>query len=121
MRRQVRMTQILQILLASDLTERSRCALVRAVELKRATAAGLTLLHVAEPGLRGELAKSGEAAAMATMGRISQMLPQESFAVCSLRLEWAIPLRQSSRRRSRETPTLSCSGNPEGIELRSCS
>jgi len=61
------MTQILQILLASDLTERSRCALVRAVELKRATAAGLTLLHVAEPGLRGELAKSGEAAAMATM------------------------------------------------------
>ena len=67
MRRQVRMTQVLQILLASDLTERSRCALVRAVELKRATAAGLTLLHVAELGLRGELAKSREAAAMATM------------------------------------------------------
>jgi nucleotide-binding universal stress UspA family protein len=61
------MTQILQILLASDLTERSRCALIRAVQLKRATAAGLTLLHVAEPGLRGELAKSREAAAMATM------------------------------------------------------
>jgi nucleotide-binding universal stress UspA family protein len=67
MARQVRMTQILQILLASDLTERSRCALVRAVQLKRATAAGLTLLHVAEPGLREELAKSREVAAMATM------------------------------------------------------
>ena len=61
------MTQILQILLASDLTERSRCALVRAVQLKRATAAGLTLLHVAEPGLTGELANSREAAAMATL------------------------------------------------------
>jgi nucleotide-binding universal stress UspA family protein len=61
------MTQILQILLASDLTERSRCALVRAVQLKRATAAGLTVLHVAEPGLTGEHAKSRQAAAMATM------------------------------------------------------
>jgi len=61
------MTQILQILLASDLTERSRCALVRAVQLKRATAAGMTLLHVAEPGLTGELANSREAAAMATL------------------------------------------------------
>jgi nucleotide-binding universal stress UspA family protein len=61
------MTQILQILLASDLTERSRCALVRAVQLKRATAAGLTLLHVAEPGLTGELAESRRAGAMATM------------------------------------------------------
>ena len=61
------MTQMLQILLASDLTERSRCALVRAVQLKRATAAGLTLLHVAEPGARGKPAKSREAAALATM------------------------------------------------------
>jgi nucleotide-binding universal stress UspA family protein len=61
------MTQILQILLASDLTERSRSALLRAVQLKRATAAGLTMLHVAEPGLTGELAKSRQAAAMATM------------------------------------------------------
>jgi universal stress protein E len=61
------MTQISQILLASDLTERSRCALVRAVQLKRATAAGLSLLHVAEPGLTGELAKSREAAAKATL------------------------------------------------------
>jgi len=61
------MTQILQILLASDLTERSRCALVRAVQLKRATAAGLTLLHVAEPDLTGELAKRRGAAATATM------------------------------------------------------
>src|SRR5262249_25093660 len=56
-----------QILLASDLTERSRCALIRAVQLKRATAAGLTLLHVAEPGLTGELARSRQAAAMTTM------------------------------------------------------
>jgi len=61
------MTQMLQILLASDLTERSRCALVRAVQLKQATAAGLTLLHVAEPGLTGELAKSREEAATATL------------------------------------------------------
>jgi len=61
------MTQILQILLASDLTKRSRCALVRAVQLKRATAAGLTLLHVAEPDLTGELAKRRGAAATATM------------------------------------------------------
>jgi universal stress protein E len=61
------MTQILQILLASDLTERSRSALLRAVQLKRATAAGLTMLHVAEPGLTGELANSRQAAAMATM------------------------------------------------------
>ena len=61
------MTQILQILLASDLTERSRSALLRAVQLKRATAAGLTVLHVAEPALTGELAKSRQAAAMATM------------------------------------------------------
>jgi len=61
------MTQILQILLASDLTERSRCALVRAVQLKRATAAGLTVLHVAEPGLTEELAKTRGAVAMATM------------------------------------------------------
>ena len=61
------MTQIRQILLASDLTERSRCALVRAVQLKRATAAGLTLLHVAEPGVTGEVAQSRHAAATATM------------------------------------------------------
>ena len=61
------MTQILQILLASDQTERSRCALVRAVQLKRATAAGLTLLHVAERGLTGEAANSRRAAAMAAM------------------------------------------------------
>lgn len=61
------MTQILQILLASDLSERSRCALVRAVQLKRASASGLTLLHVAEPGLSEELAQGRRAAAMATM------------------------------------------------------
>jgi nucleotide-binding universal stress UspA family protein len=61
------MTQTLQIVLASDLAERSRCALVRAVQLKRATAAGLTVLHVAEPGLVGELAESRRAAAMAKM------------------------------------------------------
>src|SRR5262249_2316855 len=60
-------TQILQLLLGSDLTERSRSALLRAVQLKRATAAGLTVLHVAEPGLTGEHAKSQQAAARATM------------------------------------------------------
>jgi nucleotide-binding universal stress UspA family protein len=61
------MTQILRILLASDLTERSRCALVRAVQLKRATASGLTLLHVIESGLTEGLAKSRRAAAIGTM------------------------------------------------------
>jgi universal stress protein E len=61
------MTQIRQILLASDLTERSRCALIRAVQLKRATAAGLTLLHVADADATGELAESRRAAAMAAM------------------------------------------------------
>jgi nucleotide-binding universal stress UspA family protein len=61
------MTQIRHILLASDLTERSRCALVRAVQLKRATAARLTLLHVADPGLTEEPAQSRRAEALATM------------------------------------------------------
>jgi universal stress protein E len=61
------MAQVAQILLASDLTDRSWCALVRAVQLKRATAAALTLLHVAEGGLTGELSQSRRAAAMATM------------------------------------------------------
>jgi nucleotide-binding universal stress UspA family protein len=64
------MTQISQILLASDLTERSRRALARAVQLKRATAAGLTLLHVTAPRMAGEEAgelASRRAAAMAAM------------------------------------------------------
>lgn len=61
------MAQIAQILLASDLTDRSWCALVRAIQLKRATAAGLTLLHVAEGGLTEDLVQSHRAAAMATM------------------------------------------------------
>jgi nucleotide-binding universal stress UspA family protein len=61
------MRQIRQILLASDLTERSRCALARAIQLKRATAAGLTVLHVADPGLPEERADSRRAAAMGTL------------------------------------------------------
>jgi len=61
------MTQIRHILLASDLTERSRCALIRSVQLKRATAAGLTVLHVADPGLTTELAEDRRAASVATM------------------------------------------------------
>lgn len=51
------MTQIVQILLASDLTWRSRCALIRTVQLNRRAAVGHTLLHVAEPDL-GELARA---------------------------------------------------------------
>jgi nucleotide-binding universal stress UspA family protein len=61
------MAQIAQILLASDLTDRSWCALVRAVQLKRATAARLTLLHVAEGALTEDLVQSHRAAAMASM------------------------------------------------------
>src|SRR5262245_18629475 len=61
------MAQIAQILLASDLTDRSWCALVLAIQLKRATAAGLTLLHVAEGALTEELVQSHRAAAVATM------------------------------------------------------
>ena len=61
------MAEITQILLTNDLTERSRRAVMRAVQLKRATAAGLTLLHLAEPGLTEEVAESRQAAATATM------------------------------------------------------
>jgi nucleotide-binding universal stress UspA family protein len=45
----------------------SRCALARAIQLKRATAAGLTVLHVADPGLPEERADSRRAAAMGTL------------------------------------------------------
>jgi universal stress protein E len=61
------MTQIRRILLASDLMERSQIALARAVQLKRATASGLTLMHVVDPGLTEELGKRRQVAAMATM------------------------------------------------------
>jgi nucleotide-binding universal stress UspA family protein len=61
------MAQIAQILLATDLTDRSWCALVRAVQLKRATAAGLTVLHVAEGTSADDLLQSRRAAAMASM------------------------------------------------------
>jgi nucleotide-binding universal stress UspA family protein len=61
------MAQIAQILMASDLTDRSWCALVRAIQLKRANAARLTLLHVAEDALADELVQSRRAAAMATL------------------------------------------------------
>src|SRR5262245_18489201 len=61
------MEKIAQILLASDLTDRSWPALVRASQLKRATAAGLTLLHVAENASTDDLVQSRRAAAMAAM------------------------------------------------------
>jgi nucleotide-binding universal stress UspA family protein len=61
------MRQTKHILLATDLTERSQRALMRALQLKRATAAGLTLMHVAEPGSTEELTQSRRAAATATM------------------------------------------------------
>jgi nucleotide-binding universal stress UspA family protein len=61
------MAQIAQILLASDLTDRSWCALVRAIQLKRATAAGLTLLHVVEGAFAEGPVQSRGTAAKATM------------------------------------------------------
>lgn len=61
------MRQIKHILLATDLTERSQRAVARALQLKRATAAGLTVLHVAEPGSTEELTQRRRAAATATM------------------------------------------------------
>ena len=45
------MVNITHILVASDLTERSRPALHRALQLKQQLAAEMTLLHVVEPGL----------------------------------------------------------------------
>ena len=45
------MASITHILVASDLTERSRPALHRALQLKQQLGADMTLLHVIEPGL----------------------------------------------------------------------
>jgi nucleotide-binding universal stress UspA family protein len=45
------MASITHILVASDLTERSRPALHRALQLKQQLGADMTLLHVVEPGL----------------------------------------------------------------------
>jgi universal stress protein E len=45
------MASITHILVASDLTERSRPALHRALQLKQQVGADMTLLHVIEPGL----------------------------------------------------------------------
>jgi nucleotide-binding universal stress UspA family protein len=61
------MTEIKHILVASDLTDRSCLALGRAIQLKRASAAALTLLHVIEPGLTEELEHNRRATARATL------------------------------------------------------
>jgi nucleotide-binding universal stress UspA family protein len=61
------MTEIKHILVASDLIDRSCLALGRAIQLKRASAAALTLLHVIKPGLTEELEHNRRAAARATL------------------------------------------------------
>jgi nucleotide-binding universal stress UspA family protein len=65
-------------LVASDLTDRSCLALGRAIRLKRASAAALTLLHVIEPGLTEELEHNRRAAARATLeAHLSQASHEE--------------------------------------------
>jgi nucleotide-binding universal stress UspA family protein len=73
------MADIKHILVASDLTDGSHRALVRAVQLKQATAAALTLLHVAEPGLAEELAESRRSAALAALRSHMTQASQEEL------------------------------------------
>ncbi len=73
------MADITHILVASDLTERSRPAMERALQLKEQAGAALTLLHVVEPGLppRGTENRCGEA---------MQLLQSQFAATCKREL-----------------------------------
>ena len=62
------MTSITHILVASDLTERSRPALHRALQLKQQLGAEMTLLHVIEPGLPAAVTERRRQEALSVLG-----------------------------------------------------
>ena len=63
------MTSIIHILVASDLTERSRPPLQRALQLKQQLGAEMTLLHVIEPGLPPAVTERRRQEALAVLGQ----------------------------------------------------
>ena len=63
------MVNITHILVASDLTERSRPALHRALQLKQQLGAEMTLLHVIEPGLPAAVTERRRQEALAVLGQ----------------------------------------------------
>ena len=62
------MASIIHILVASDLTERSRPALHRALQLKQQLGAEMTLLHVIEPGLSTAVTERRRQEALSVLG-----------------------------------------------------
>ena len=77
------MTRIAHILVATDLTERSELAIQRALQLRRQAGATLTLLHVIEPGLVGELAEHRRRDAESFLRERVAKLPEEVQSRCS--------------------------------------
>ena len=63
------MASIIHILVASDLTERSRPALQRALQLKQQLGAEMTLLHVIEPGLPPAVTERRRQEALSVLGQ----------------------------------------------------
>lgn len=61
------MASINHILMASDLTQQARPALLRALQLKQELAAQLTLLHVIEPGLPAAITERRRQEALAVL------------------------------------------------------
>jgi nucleotide-binding universal stress UspA family protein len=64
-------------LVASDLTDRSRYPLMRAVELQRENAARLTVLHVISPNSAQHRASHRQAALVALTAHLSEAAPDE--------------------------------------------
>ena len=72
------MTSIIHILVASDLTERSRPPLQRALQLKQQLGAEMTLLHVIEPGLPPAVTERRRQEALAVLDQeINAAIPGE--------------------------------------------
>jgi nucleotide-binding universal stress UspA family protein len=79
-------TRIAQILLATDLTDRSERALGRALQLQGQTGAAILLLNVIEPGLMGGLEVRRRSDAESFLRDRIGMLPEEARRRCAFKV-----------------------------------
>ena len=77
------MARIARILVGTDLTERSELAIQRALQLQQQVGATLTLLHVIEPQLMGDLAERRRRDAELFLDERLTKLPPEARKTCS--------------------------------------
>lgn len=77
------MTRIADILVATDLTERSELAIQRALQLREEMGATLMFLHVIEPGLMGDLTIRRRQDAEAFLDERIATVPEEVRSRCS--------------------------------------